>query len=82
MALYIDPPQWNRGVGSTLRALGEERLAANGVDVAVLWTAKHSDQSRRFYERRGWIASGDEQTQQLGPTAVALHEVEYRKALA
>jgi len=82
MSLYIDPSVWGEGVGSTLLAFAEEWLVAHGVDMAVLWTAKESQQSRTFYEHRGWVASGDEQTQHLGPTNVALHEIEYRKALA
>jgi GNAT superfamily N-acetyltransferase len=82
MALYVDPSRWGRSVGSTLLAFGEAWLVAHGVDTAVLWTAKESQQSRTFYEHRGWVGSGDEQTQHLDPTEVALHEVEYRKSLA
>jgi GNAT superfamily N-acetyltransferase len=82
MALYVDPSRWGQRVGSRLLAFGEEWLAANGVDTAVLWTAKESQQSRGFYEDRGWMASGDEQTQHLGLADIALHEIEYRKSLA
>lgn len=82
MSLYVDPSRWGQSVGSTLLAFGEAWLVAHGVDTAVLWTAKESQQSRGFYEHRGWVASGDEQTQHLGPTDVALHEIEYRKSLA
>ena len=82
MSLYVDPSAWGRGVGSTLLAFGEAWLADHGVDTAVLWTAEESQQSRRFYEHRGWVASGDEQTQYLGPADVALHEIRYRKSLA
>ena len=82
MALYVDPSRWGQRVGSTLLSFGEEWLLAHGVDSAVLWTAKESQQSRGFYEDRGWVASGDEQTQYLGATEIALHEIEYRKSLA
>ena len=82
MALYVDPSRWRHRVGSTLLAFGEAWLVAHGVDTGVLWTAKESQQSRSFYEDRGWVASGDEQTQHLRPTDIALHEVEYRKSLA
>lgn len=81
MALYVDPARWGEGVGSGLLAFGEAWLAAHGVGTAALWTAKESLQSRVFYERRGWAVSGHEQTQHLGPTDVALEEVEYRKLL-
>jgi GNAT superfamily N-acetyltransferase len=81
MSLYVDPSRWDQGIGSALLAFAEAWLVTHGVGDAVLWTAKESRQSRSFYERRGWVASGDEQTQLVGPTGVALHEVEYRKSL-
>jgi GNAT superfamily N-acetyltransferase len=81
MSLYVDPSSWRNGVGSALLTFGEGWLSDRGAATAMLWTAKESRQSRRFYERRGWVLSGDEQTQYLGPGALALHEVEYRKAL-
>ena len=82
MALYVAPSRWRQRVGSTLLSFGEAWLVAHGVDTALLWTAKESQQSRGFYEARGWVASGGEQTQHLGPTDIALHEIEYRRALA
>ena len=81
MSLYVTPESWDQGVGSTLLAFGETWLASHGVETAVLWTARDSPQSRGFYEGRGWAATGDEQTQYLGPTKVALHEVRYQKSL-
>lgn len=81
MSLYVDPSKWGHHVGSTLLTFGEEWLAAHGVETALLWTAKQSQQSRGFYEHHGWVATGDEQTHHLGPTDVALHEVGYRKPI-
>jgi ribosomal protein S18 acetylase RimI-like enzyme len=81
LSLYVHPSAWSRGVGSALLALGETSLLGSGVQVARLWTAKDSQQSRQFYEHRGWLASGREQTQYLGPANVALDEVEYWKPL-
>jgi GNAT superfamily N-acetyltransferase len=81
MSLYVDPLRWRQGVGSTLLDFGEAWLVSQGVGTGVLWTARESLQSRRFYEERGWMASGAEQTQLLGPAKVSLHEVEYRKSL-
>jgi GNAT superfamily N-acetyltransferase len=82
MALYVDPSRWGQSVGSTLLAFGEAWLVAEGADAGVLWTAKESQQSRTFYEHRGWVPTGEEQTQHLGPTDVPLHEIEYRKWFA
>ena len=80
MSLYVDPAAWSRGVGSRLLSFGEAWLAERA-GTAMLWTARDSEQSRSFYEHRGWAATGREQEQALGPNGVALHEVEYRKAL-
>jgi GNAT superfamily N-acetyltransferase len=81
MSLYVDPLRWRQRVGSTLLDFGEAWLISQGVGTAVLWTARERLQSRSFYEERGWMASGNEQTQVLAPANVALHEVEYRKSL-
>jgi len=81
LSLYVDPASWSQGVGSSLLAFGESWLEAQGVHTAMLWTAQESEQSREFYEHRGWSASGRSQVQQLGPADVALHEVEYCKPL-
>lgn len=82
MALYVDPATWRSGVGSSLLTFAESWLGRRGVTTAILWTARDSQQSRGFYEARGWAASGVDQAQQLGPAGVVLHEVEYRKSVA
>ena len=82
LSLYVDPVRWRQSVGSALLDFGEAWLVSQGVGHAALWTARDSPQSRSFYEERGWMASGGQQTQVLGPANVALHEVEYRKSLA
>jgi len=82
MSLYVHPSSWRRGVGSTLLAFAEAWLIDRRVHTATLWTAKESHQARGFYEHHGWRASGATQTQHLGPSRVALHEVEYRKTLS
>ncbi len=80
MSLYVEPASWAHGVGSTLLAFGEQWLRDQGTEAAELWTARDSEQSRAFYERRSWIGTGEEQSQTLAP-GVTLHEVKYRKPL-
>src|SRR5207253_388482 len=70
MALYVEPASWRSGVGSALLGFAESWLAERGTTTTMLWTARDSQQSRRFYESRGWEASGGSQTQQLGPAGV------------
>lgn len=81
MSLYVDPSVWRIGVGSMLLTYGESILADRGEPSALLWTARDSSQSRRFYERHGWVPTGREQRQTL-TSGVVLDEVEYTKALA
>lgn len=81
MSLYVDPAIWRLGVGSLLLAAAESVMKERGNFTAVLWTARDSDQSRRFYEGRGWEATGKSQSQTLAP-GVDLEEVEYAKRLA
>jgi len=52
--LYVLPGLQGQGVGSALHDLALERLRAQGVREARLWTLSENDSGRRFYERRGW----------------------------
>ena len=52
--LYVVPGLQGQGVGSALHDLALERLRAQGVREARLWTLSENDSGRRFYERRGW----------------------------
>lgn len=80
ISLYVDPSVWRIGVGSMLLAFGEVALSDRGEESAMLWTARDSTQSRSFYERHEWLATGRSQSQNLAP-GVDLHEIEYSKRL-
>ncbi len=80
MSLYVDPLVWRTGVGSLLLEFGEALMGDRGGPSVMLWTARESTQSRSFYERHGWSATGRVQSQTLAP-GVDLHEVEYVKRL-
>jgi len=58
-ALHVDPDAWNRGVGCALIAHARADLAARGVSRAWLWLLAGNVRAQRFYERDGWIASGE-----------------------
>ncbi|HRK71461.1 MAG TPA: GNAT family N-acetyltransferase [Micropepsaceae bacterium] len=53
-ALYVDPPFWNRGLGTAL--LAHARHSAEACDGLTLWTFQANMRARRFYERHGFRA--------------------------
>jgi GNAT superfamily N-acetyltransferase len=57
--LYVLPAYQGTGVGSALHDLALERLGAQGLREARLWTLERNDSGRRFYERRGWSLTGE-----------------------
>jgi ribosomal protein S18 acetylase RimI-like enzyme len=57
--LYVLPAYQRSGVGSALHDLALERLRAQGFQEARLWTLEGNDAGRRFYERRGWLLTGE-----------------------
>lgn len=63
--LYVRPEDRNRGVGSSLLAAAEQRLAEMDVDVVSLEAMAENAAARRFYEREGYDP----------------HRVEYEKSL-
>ncbi|CAN5588072.1 hypothetical protein BH10ACT10_BH10ACT10_18790 [soil metagenome] len=53
--LYVRPRAWGTGAGG---ALVEAVLPSIGGEDAVLWTLEGSGRARRFYERTGWVLTG------------------------
>lgn len=76
LALYVDPPAQNAGVGSALLGAGEGTLADElGFPEAVLWVLEANARARLFYEHKGWALDGGPRQHRWGP------EVRYRRAL-
>lgn len=55
-ALYVVPEQWGTGVADVLY----ERVAEVAGSKATLWVLHDNVRGRRFWERRGWRATGEE----------------------
>jgi GNAT superfamily N-acetyltransferase len=53
--LYVDPPQWHRGVGAMLHDAAVEELRRQGHARASLWVLRENKVARAMYERRGWM---------------------------
>ena len=80
--LYIDPSAQGLGLGARLLdAVVDQLLDAGFVDVR-LWVLRDNHWARQFYERRGWIADGGEQSVPLNGPEVVLDEVRYRWSAA
>ncbi|CDO11463.1 GNAT family N-acetyltransferase [Mycolicibacterium cosmeticum] len=74
-SLYVDPPHWGSGVGSTLLAAGCRQLRQAGYGSAYLWVLSTNVRARRFYARAGWIIEGSERTDFVGGKYIA--EIKY-----
>jgi GNAT superfamily N-acetyltransferase len=76
--LFVVPEHWRTGIGSTLHDHGLDRLKESGFSEARLWTLRENSQAQRFYERRGWTATGATRIVPFPPNPL---DIEYRRAL-
>jgi GNAT superfamily N-acetyltransferase len=75
--LFVLPEWWGRGVAPLLHDAAAEEMRARGFEQARLYTPSGHARARRFYERRGWRATGEGWNE-----ALALVLTEYRLALS
>jgi GNAT superfamily N-acetyltransferase len=59
-ALYVVPEAWGSGLADRLY----ERAAEVAGPDATLWVLRDNARGRRFWERRGWAPTGEEDTSQ------------------
>lgn len=78
-ALYVDPEQWGRGIGSALIAAACDRLLALGFRHAVLWVLAGNTRAERFYRNNGWVCDGLRRTELVW--GLMLEEVRYQRVL-
>jgi GNAT superfamily N-acetyltransferase len=79
-AINVDPDAWGTGAGAALLAEATDALRRLGFHTAVLWVLLANDRARRFYERHGWAATGEEKVETLR-AGVTVAEVRYRRDL-
>ncbi len=65
-ALYLDPGERGKGLGTALLDHVLEEAKAAGYRLATLYVLVENDAARRFYEKRGWQAEPDVVTNCLG----------------
>lgn len=56
--LYIAPEYMDKGIGTLLMNQGLKQLKEFGFKKVTLWTSIKNEQSRKFYEKNGWINEG------------------------
>lgn len=75
VALYLLPEFMGRGYGRALLAAAVKALADRGYGDALLWTLEKNRRARRFYEKAGFVLSGDIMDHETG--GKSLREVLY-----
>ena len=75
---YVHPDAWGSGVAAAMMAAAVEHLESLAPRRAVLWTLRDADRARAFYEKSGWVTSGQTDTWEQYPER-AVAEVEYER---
>lgn len=78
-ALYVDPEQWNRGIGAALVSAARDRLAALGFQNALLWVLAGNARAERFYQIDGWTPDGNRRTDTVW--GITVNEARYLRDL-
>jgi ribosomal protein S18 acetylase RimI-like enzyme len=78
-ALYVDPDQWSRGIGSALVAAARSRLFDLGFRHAVLWVLVGNVRAERFYRIDRWAPDGQRRTESVW--GVTVDEIRYQRTL-
>jgi RimJ/RimL family protein N-acetyltransferase len=60
-AFYMHPTVWGSAAATATMARCTDHLHAAGFSEAVLWVLRDNPRARRFYEKTGWSATGDEE---------------------
>ena len=78
LALFVEPHAWGTGLATRLHARAIATMRERGFAEATLITPAGQARARRFYEREGWRATGDERFAE----GFGLVMVGYRRDLA
>lgn len=76
IALHSLPTVWGKGVGAALLEQALADMAASGVKRMCLWTFRDNRRARRFYEKHGLMATGEERISQFDSAVEVCYEKE------
>ena len=79
MALNVDPPYWDQGVGRALIAAAREHLVRCGYREAELWVLDGNRRAYQFYAADGWSPDGAKRTETVW--GVCLTDLRYARRL-
>jgi GNAT superfamily N-acetyltransferase len=60
VAIYVDPADWRKGVGTALLDAAQDRAVRSGSTQMSLWTLTENAPAQAFYEHHGWRRDGSE----------------------
>lgn len=75
VAIYLLPEIWGSGAGNELFQSALKKLKQYGFKNICLWVLKDNVRARKFYQKNGFIISGDEREIEI--TECNIREVEY-----
>lgn len=75
VAIYLLPEIWGSGAGSELLQRALKKLKQDGFKNMCLWVLKDNIRARKFYQKNGFIISGDEREIEIA--GCNIREVEY-----
>ncbi len=79
LALYVDPPEWGRGVGRSLLGAARVTLFERGFDEALLWTLVGNRRAVLVYETDGWASDGTRRRDEVW--GITVDQIRYRRHL-
>lgn len=74
-AIYVHPDAIGKGFGSKLMNRALDALRESGFKTATLWVLDTNQNTRTWYESKGWRADGKTKTEMLND--IELNEVRY-----
>lgn len=78
IGFYGHPDGWGSGIAAALMTETLNHMRAKGFTAAHLWTARDTQQSRRFYTKCGFTETGATRLHDFGEGNL-LAQVEYRR---
>lgn len=60
--LYVRSTSWGHGIGSALFVAALDHLRSAGFGSATLWVLEGNTRARSWYERLGWVPTGQRKT--------------------
>ncbi|MEU1757670.1 GNAT family N-acetyltransferase [Micromonospora sp. NPDC005223] len=78
-AIHLEPSERSRGTGRALMMDALDAMRARGWTRAALWVLRDNATARRFYERGGWAATGEQRDEHIG--AVLVPQLRYARRL-